>query len=81
MEPRFEAGRIAQGSELGPGRDQRSLDGVLGQMEIAEDPHRDRQASVAHHARQGVERFRVALLRLADQLFLHPFLHTRGNWP
>jgi hypothetical protein len=43
-------------------------------MDIAEDPHRDRQASVAHHARQGIERFRVALLRLADQLVLHPSL-------
>ena len=81
VEPRFEAGRVAQGSKLGPGRDQGGLDGVLGQVDIAEDPHRDRQASVAHHSRQGIERFRVALLRLADQLLLHPSLHTRGGRP
>ena len=43
---------------------------------VAEDLHRDRQASVAHHARQGVERFRVALLRLADQFLVHPSLHS-----
>ena len=62
MEPRLEAGRVTQGSKLAPGRDQRGLDGVLGQIDIAEDPHRDRQASVADHARQRVERFRVALV-------------------
>jgi hypothetical protein len=76
MEPRLEAGRVTQGSELGPGRDQCGLDGVLRQVEIAEDPHRDPKAAVAHHARQGVERFRVAPLRLADQLLVHPSLHT-----
>jgi hypothetical protein len=43
------------------------LDGVLGQVDVAEDPYRDRQASVADRARQGVERFRVAPLRLFDQ--------------
>jgi hypothetical protein len=50
-------------------------------MEIAEDPHRDPKASVAHHSRQGVERFRVAPLRLADQPLVHPSLHTRGDRP
>jgi len=72
VEPRLEAGRVTQGADLGPGCDQVSLDGVLGQVDVAEDPHRDRQASVAHHARQGVERFRVAPLRLLDQSVLHP---------
>jgi hypothetical protein len=81
VKPRLEAGRVAQGSKLGPGRDQGGLDGILRQVDVAEDPHRDRQASVAHHARQGVERFRVALLRLTDQLLLHPFLHSRGSRP
>ena len=76
MEPRLEAGRVAERAELDPGRDQCGLDGVLGQSAVAEDLHRDRLASVAHHARQGVERFRVALLRLADQLLVHPSLHS-----
>ncbi len=80
MKPRFEAGRVAHAAELGAGRDQRGLDGVLRQVDVAEDPHRDRQASVANHARQRVERFRVAPLRLADQLLLHPSLH-RGDRP
>ena len=72
MKPRLEAGRVPQGPELGPRRDQCGLDGVLREVDVAEDPHRDRQASVAHHARQGVERFRVAPLRLPDKLVLHP---------
>ena len=38
VEPRFEAGWVAQGSKLGPGRDQGGLDGVLGQVDVAEDP-------------------------------------------
>jgi DNA-directed RNA polymerase specialized sigma24 family protein len=53
VEPRLEAGWVTQRSELGPGRDHRGLDGVLRQVEVAEDPDRDRKASVAHQARQG----------------------------
>jgi hypothetical protein len=48
-------------------------------VHIAEDPHRDSLASVAHQARQEIERFRVALLRLTNQLFLQRSLHTGGN--
>ena len=59
----------------------RGLDGVLGQVDVAEDPHRDRQASVADHARQGVERFRVAPLRLLDQSVLHPSLRSVAVGP
>ena len=81
MEPRLEAGRVTQGPEFGPGRDQRGLDGVLGQVDVAEDPHRDRQASVADHARQGVERFRVAPLRLLDQSVLHRSLRSVSVGP
>ena len=81
VEPRLEAGRVTQRSELGPGRDQGGLDGVLGQVDVAEDPHRDRQASVADHARQGVERFRVAPLRLFDQSDLHPSLRPVAVGP
>jgi hypothetical protein len=80
VEPRFEAGWVTQSAELSPGRDERGLDSVLRQVDIAEDPHRDRQASVAHHARQGIERFRVAPLRLANQLLLHhPSLFVAVN--
>jgi hypothetical protein len=71
VEPRFETGRVTQGAQLGPGRDQGGLDGVLGQVKIAEDPYRDRQASIADRARQRVERFRVAPLCLLDQFVLH----------
>ncbi len=33
------------------------------------------------HARQGVERFRVAPLRLLDQSVQHPSLHILGDRP
>ena len=36
MEPRLEAGRVTQGSELSPGRNQCGLDGVLRQVEMLE---------------------------------------------
>jgi hypothetical protein len=42
---------------------------------IAQDPKRDRHASVANHARQRVERFRVPSPGLVDQRCLHPSLH------
>src|SRR6185503_2057374 len=55
------------------------LNSVLCQVDVAEDQHRDRQASVARRARQGIEGVRVALLRQANQLFLHPSLRARAS--
>ncbi len=81
VEPRLEAGRVAKRAELVPGGDQRALHGILGQVEVAEDPHRDRQARVADQARQGVERFRVAPLRLLDEFDLHPSLRSVAVGP
>ncbi len=81
MEPRLEAGWVAQRAELVPGGDQRTLHGVLGQVDVAEDPHRNRQASIADHARQGVESFRVTLSCLLDESLLHPSLRSMAFGP
>ena len=81
VEPRFEARRITQGGKVGPGHRQRSLNGVLSQIDVPEDPDRDRQASVADRARQGVERFRVALPCPLDQSILHPSLRSMTIGP
>jgi len=46
MEPDLEALRIAQPWQLAPGEEQCLLDGVLGPLDIAEDPVRDGEAAV-----------------------------------
>ena len=81
VEPRLEAGWVAKRAELAPGGDQRALHGILGQVDVAEDPHRDRQASVADQAGQRVERFRVAPFRLLDKFHFHPSLHSVAVGP
>ena len=47
MEPRFEAVGIPEGPQLAPRDDERGLDRVFGQVAVAQDPMRDRHASVA----------------------------------
>src|SRR4029079_12533315 len=46
MEPDLEALRIAQPWQLAPGEEECLLDGVLGPLDIAEDPVRDGEAAV-----------------------------------
>ena len=58
MEPGLEALGIAQGPQLTPRHDERSLDRILGEVGVAQDPNRDRHASVADRASQGVEGLR-----------------------
>ena len=55
MEPGLEAVGVAQRSKLAPGRDERGLHRVLGQVGIAQDPVRDGHAPVADRACEGVE--------------------------
>ena len=45
-------------------------------VEVAQNPERDRQASVAAQASQSVEGLSIALLRLDDQCCVHPPLRT-----
>ena len=76
MEPRLEALGVPQGAKFAPGGQQRRLDGVVSKVEVAQDPERDRHASVAGQARQGIEGLSIALLRLLDQLCVHPSLRA-----
>jgi len=54
MEPGLEAVGIAQRAKLAPGRDQRGLHRVVRQVGIAQDPVRNRHASIADRAGKGV---------------------------
>ena len=74
MEPGLEAIGIAKRSKLAPGHDEGRLNGVLGQVGVAQDPARDRHASIADHAGKGVEGLLVAPLRPVHEFSMHPFL-------
>jgi hypothetical protein len=74
MEPRFEAIGITERPNLAPGGDERCLHRVLGLIGVPKDPTRDRHASVADHAGEGVEGLRVALLRAIHERSVHPLL-------
>jgi hypothetical protein len=52
MQPRIEAVRIAEPSQVTPGDHQRVLEGILGPIDIAEDPLGDREQVVAPSADQ-----------------------------
>jgi hypothetical protein len=74
MQPRLEAIGVPQGANLAPRGQQRGLDGVIGKVEVAKDPERDRHALVAGQAGKRVEGLSIALLRLVDQVRVHPSL-------
>ena len=46
MEPRVEPVRIAEPGQVAPGDHQRVLHGILGPVDVAEDPLRDREEPV-----------------------------------
>jgi hypothetical protein len=52
VEPRVEPFRIAESGQITPGDHQRVLYGILGSVDIAEDPLRDREEPVAPDADQ-----------------------------
>jgi hypothetical protein len=64
VEPGLEALGIPQGAKFAPGGQQRRLDGVVSKVEVAQDPERDRHASVAGQASKRIEGFAIASLRL-----------------
>ncbi len=71
MKPGLEAGRVTQGSELGPGGDEGGLHSVLGDVAVAHNAARRRQASGAYQPRQRVECVSVASLCPEDQIVLN----------
>ena len=79
VEPRLEELGVAQGADLAPGGQQGRLDGVVSKVEVAQDPERDRHASVAGQASQRIEGLSIASLRLLHQLCVHPSLRARAR--
>jgi hypothetical protein len=63
--------RIAERPQFPPGCDEGRLNGVLGELGVAQNSVRDRHASIADVAGKGVEGLLVALLRSIDELSVH----------
>jgi hypothetical protein len=61
------------------------LDGVVSKVEVAQDPERDRHASVAGQAGERIEGLSIAELCLFHQLCVHPSLRdsvvVASLWP
>ena len=70
-QPRIEPVRIAEVPEVTPGDHQRVLQGVLGPVDVTEDPLGDREQAVAAHADQVDECRLVAVLCCRQELAIH----------
>ena len=53
MEPGIEPLDLAEPRELAPGRDERLLHGIIGQVDIAQDPLRDGEQPIRRAASEG----------------------------
>lgn len=71
MEPGVEPLRIAESPQVTPGDHQRVLHGILGAVDIAKDPVRDREQAVHSAAHQVDECRLVATLRRLDEVAVH----------
>ena len=69
--PRVEPVRIAESSKVTPGDHQRILEGILGPIDVAEDPLRDREEAVAAWTDQVDIRLPVSTLRRDDEIPIH----------
>ena len=80
MDPGLEAIGLPQARQLAPGRDEGDLQGVLGEVRVAQDPMGHREQRVAHLMHQACEGVAITLPGLLDQLPL-PFIDPSGGWP
>jgi hypothetical protein len=71
VQPADESVRIAKPPQLAPGDHQCLLRGVLGPIDVSEDPLRDREEPIAVGARENAEGFPVAPLRLLHEVAIH----------
>jgi len=62
VEPRIEPVRIAEPAQITPGDHQRVLQGILGSVDVAQDPLRQREQAIHARAKQVDERRLVAVL-------------------
>ena len=74
MQPAIEPIRIAQGPEIAPRQEQRILDGVRGQILVAQDQSSGGVEPARSARRQRRERVDVAVLRSDDEITLLPAL-------
>ncbi len=77
MDPGVEPVRIAEARQVTPGDHQRVLQGILGPVDIPEDPLGDREEPVATRPDQGHEGRLVARLRLLDEIAIHRLPRSR----
>ena len=70
-QPGLEAGRVAEGGQAPPGRDEGALQGILGEVGVAQDPRGDRVHPVAGQLDQRRECLSIAVSGPFDEL-LHP---------
>ena len=75
-EPGLEAIRFAQAGQLPPGDDERLLHGVVGQVDLAEDPSRDAEQPVTVRANEDGEGIQIAALGLLDEVAIDPDHHA-----
>ena len=71
VRPGVEARRVAESRKVPPDGEQRLLRRVLGEVDVAQDPVRDRVESVAHGDGEAREGLLVTALRPSDQLGIH----------
>ena len=71
LEPRIEAVRIAEASKVTPGDHQRVLEGILGPIDVAEDPLSGREEMVLANADQVDVRRPIPVLCRLDEIAVH----------
>ena len=71
MEPRIEAARIAEAPKVTPGDHQRILEGILGPIDIAEDPLCGRKEPVLPSEDQVDIRRPIPVLCRLDEIAVH----------
>lgn len=79
-EPRVEAVRIAEATQVTPGDHQRILQGILGPIDVAKDPLSDREEVVDPRADQVDIRVPIAPSCRLDEISIHrEFLAAPGG--
>jgi len=74
MQPGVEPVDVSKRRELAPGEDERLLDGVFREPEIAQDPIRDREEPITSRTCQAGKRLLISGSRSLDEGNLHPRL-------
>ena len=82
LEPRVEPVRIAECPQVTPGDHQRILEGILGPIDVAEDPLCDREQPIGTGTDQVDIRLPVAALSRLDEIAIHlhrPWSRSAGR--